>query len=210
MRKRAGLLTASMANVFGALDIEPTSGALDNHVSSISTIQSFAIEDKRNQSLTIECAGMCKPTPKGCWAFVAFDTERNIVHQDFGNIRHGKGVNNDVAEYQAVLEALNWLNSGQVNYETAEILTDSLVVINHMNGSWNPNSEHLTRLSNEAYELAVMANVTSFERIPRERNQVAYALTQLEYQKAIRKCEVGEGLVSQREKEAVNEAYSTK
>lgn len=97
---------------------------------------------------TIYCDGLCEPNPGvAVWAFIVFD-ERGIEwHRASGLVQ---GTTNNEAEYQAVIEALVWC------HELADeflILTDSQLVVNQINGTWQVKAENLKSWYDNAKDL---------------------------------------------------------
>lgn len=133
----------------------------------------------------IYCDGLCEPNPKGigCWAFLVLCPKSHLIHQEYGNIGNGEGVTNNVAEFQAVLKALDWLISVQDDYEV-EIFTDSQLVVNLANGKWTSKKPHLKLLAARAYELLHLTNAT-LRWIPRKQNEQADSLTRVAYREAL-------------------------
>jgi ribonuclease HI len=85
---------------------------------------------------------------------------------------------NNVAEYQAVLEALLWVknNLGQ-KPENISFFLDSNLVVNQLNGVFKIKEPHLATFVYQikALEKEVAENV-SYSYVPREKNKVADSL----------------------------------
>jgi len=98
--------------------------------------------------LRIYCDGACAPyNPNGVatYAFVVYEGEerkdRIRIHEDAGVVAVGVGATNNLAEFAAVRAALRWvLQEGWVNSKIT-IFSDSQLVVNIMNGFWQPRSE---------------------------------------------------------------------
>jgi ribonuclease HI len=144
------------------------------------------------KKLTIKCDGLCEPNPGGIgtWAFIVYDEDGNFVTEDYGVALEGEGATNNVAEYWAVIKAIEWLTEQDDEYE-AEILSDSQLVVQQLNGKWACHKPHLMALYLTAYGLLELLNVCNFGWIPRSENQAADALTRLAYMNALKDEEGG-------------------
>lgn len=92
----------------------------------------------------------------------------------------GVGTNNQ-AEYQAVIEALNWLiqNTKLVTTKKAPILfyLDSMLVVNQINGKFKIKNDILHKLILKIRFLEhSLGSSTSYYHVPREKNTEADAL----------------------------------
>lgn len=137
------------------------------------------------QPVTIHIDGLCQPTnPDGycCWAYVAQDASGKEIGLNYGCVgRPGDGLSNNVAEYQALIEALK--RATAEHWRCCRILSDSQLVVNQTLGQWKCNQPHLQKLAAEAARL--LANLhASLEWIPREQNKRADHLTNVAYNKA--------------------------
>ncbi len=79
MKERERLLIVGAINSLNINELE--NAVFDNNALNALNIQTFLPEDKAKR-LTIECDGLCEPPPNGigCWAFIVFDSNRNIIH----------------------------------------------------------------------------------------------------------------------------------
>lgn len=78
---------------------------------------------------------------------------------------------NNVAEYQGLLAALRAAREMGARY--VEILADSLLIVQQMNGRWQVKNEALKRLHAEARALADRIERFSIKHVPREKNREA-------------------------------------
>ena len=100
--------------------------------------------------LKIHADGICEPNPgKAAWAFVVFTETGEVIHEGKGFL--GDGKTNNYAEYVAVGKAALWCFVNAKNKEV-EIFTDSMLVVNQVNGTWNCN-ENLKPLKARVIEL---------------------------------------------------------
>ena len=89
----------------------------------------------------------------------------------------GKTTNN-VAEYQAVLEALLWIkNNLKERPQRISFFLDSNLVVNQLNGVFKIKQPHLANFvfKIKALEKEVAENI-SYSYIPREKNKIADSL----------------------------------
>ena len=94
-------------------------------------------------------------------------------------IAYPSPVTNNVGEYTAVFLALQWvlnnLTDPPVRREPITIHTDSLLVVNQVNGVWACRKPHLLPFRERIRELLVKTGV-SLAWIPREENQAGIKL----------------------------------
>lgn len=138
-----------------------------------------------NQQLTINhlsifCDGGARgnPGPAAC-AFVAKDHRGKIIHKQGKYIGN---TTNNVAEYNGVIEALNWLVSNshysQVShYKNIHFYLDSLLITNQLRGLFRIKDNKLRELiiKVKGLENQLSANIY-YQFIPRERNTAADSL----------------------------------
>jgi len=88
----------------------------------------------------------------------------------------GKATNN-VAEYSALLLAL--ARAAEMGAETVEILSDSLLLVQQVNGVFKVRAPHLVPLVSEAVRRAKGFRRFSIRHVPREKNRLADRLANL-------------------------------
>jgi ribonuclease HI len=142
------------------------------------------------QTLTVFADGLCEPNPngKGCWGWVAFDSEGKRVACGWGFAGSGAGMTNNVAEFTAIIEALRWIITTAPGTQV-ELLSDSQVAVRQILGEYSCHKAHLQELRDEALSLIARADVT-LRWIPREQNAEADALSQKAYREASRRATV--------------------
>jgi ribonuclease HI len=104
---------------------------------------------------------------------IVIKDERGKVLAQFGK-SIGKTTNN-VAEYQAVIEALKWIkNSIQYSVSSIQVFLDSKLIVNQLNGYYKIKNGNLRNLIIEVRKLEreVGGNI-SYKLIPRGRNRLA-------------------------------------
>lgn len=140
----------------------------------------------QHEPIVIQADGLCEPRNPGgwaCWAWVAQAEDAQEIASGRGCVGHGPGATNNVAEYQAVLAALDWA----IAHGLRDILlqTDSRLVVEQVAGRWACNAAHLRGLRDEVR--ARLAGCTGrLEWVPREQNTRADALSRLAYADARR------------------------
>jgi ribonuclease HI len=88
----------------------------------------------------------------------------------------GRATNN-VAEYSALLLAL--ARAAQMRADTVEILSDSLLLVQQVNGVFKVKAAHLIPLVSEAVRRAKGFRRFSIRHVPREKNSLADRLANL-------------------------------
>jgi len=138
----------------------------------------------RKKVLSVFCDGLCEPNPGGVatCGWVAF-LGRKRIRKHHAFVFYGPGATNNIAEYQAVLSALEWLlRYGHKNRDVT-VKTDSQLVVNQINGVYAVRSVNLIPLHKKAITLArEFANI-AFQWIPRKQNKEADALSRKAYKK---------------------------
>jgi ribonuclease HI len=81
---------------------------------------------------------------------------------------------NNQAEYQALIAALKY--AVDIKATEVEARSDSLLIVNQMNGSFRVKKEELKPLYTEARSLSALIKNFSIRHIPREQNRQADAL----------------------------------
>ena len=88
----------------------------------------------------------------------------------------GRATNN-VAEYSALLLAL--ARAAEMRAETVEILSDSLLLVQQVNGVFKVKAAHLIPLVSDAVRRAKQFRRFSIRHVPREKNRLADRLANL-------------------------------
>jgi ribonuclease HI len=138
--------------------------------------------NKINRAATVLCDGLCKPINPGglgCWAFVVLTHEGIEVAHASGCIGRGKDMSNNLAEYHAVIEALEWIKEIEPTAEI-EVRTDSQLVVSQINGTLACRAAHLCQLRDKA-ALLLSETRAKLTWIPREQNKHADAHSKVAY-----------------------------
>lgn len=130
--------------------------------------------------MVMYCDGLCEPVNPGgwaCWAWVLLENTRQI-QQACGCLGHGPGMTNNLAEYQAVIRGLRFLQEHFL--DGVCVRTDSQLVVRQLQGIYAVRSPAILPLYQEALPL-VRAVQPLLEWVPREQNELADALTREAY-----------------------------
>lgn len=129
--------------------------------------------------------GACEPINPGGIATFGY-----VIFRDYEKIIEGKGIasepfssqaSNNVAEYTALIKALEWLISNNYKNDNVHVCGDSQLTIRQMTGKYAVKAERLLPLYARAQELAAQFGSIKFEWIPREKNEEADNLTHQAY-----------------------------
>lgn len=145
--------------------------------------------------LALYCDGLCEPTnPNGyaCWAWLAKSPEGKTIRQFWGCLGHGPGMSNNLAEYEAVLQALRYTLDRVAMLAARSISVrlhaDSQLAIRQITGEYRVNAPHLIALCAEARALAGQLRQAGvpidLQWIPRELNDEADTLSRRAYREA--------------------------
>ncbi len=133
--------------------------------------------------ITVYFDGLCYPkNPSGIAAYgYLIYSDNQLVHKGFGAVGEGKGMTNNVAEYEGLKAAVQWLKDNGIN-ERLIIKGDSQLVIKQMKGEWQVSSATSKKYVPEIKRLLEGMDV-SFVWIPREENQEADKLSRVAYER---------------------------
>ncbi len=93
------------------------------------------------------------------------------IHQ-FGETI-GRATNN-IAEYKAVIAALEWVSRQAGKPESLNFFLDSMLVVEQLKGNWKIKEPHLKDLALAAHTLMQKLGIkVSFTSVPREQNSAA-------------------------------------
>lgn len=156
--------------------------------------------------LALYCDGLCEPRNPGgyaCWAWLAKGPEGKTIRTAFGCLGSGQGMSNNLAEYEAVLQALRHTvdRVGPLVERSLSVRlhADSQLAIRQITGEYRVNAPHLIALCAEARTLAGQIRQAGvpieFQWIPRELNEEADALSRQAYREA-----AGEGALYREER----------
>lgn len=146
--------------------------------------------------ITIFCDGATEPINPGgigIAAVIAFDGDVSgacgarrpaPIVERYAEVGRGEGITNNLVEYKAVRWALRWAAKKASDLDI-QIFTDSMLVVNQINGAWQCNKDHLRELRDECREIMKSIPRVNLAWVPREENDVADALTRKGYREAL-------------------------
>lgn len=133
--------------------------------------------------------GLCQPVNPGgiaCYAFVVKNQGKNI-HSSYGIAGEpfSKDSTNNVAEYTALIKALEWLAASELNSDAVRVIGDSKLIISQLGGQYKVKSERILPLYRRARELKESFKNLELRLVPREENREADGLTNRAYREAL-------------------------
>jgi ribonuclease HI len=137
--------------------------------------------------ITIYFDGLCYPKNPGGVAAYGYIVYRDgaPIWRGFGTVGEGRGMTNNVAEYEGLLAAAQWIVDEGIN-EKIMIKGDSQLVIKQMKGEYRVNSATSKKYVPEIKRLLAGKEV-SFSWVPREENEVADGLSRVAYESYCRR-----------------------
>lgn len=142
--------------------------------------------------ITVNCDGLCEPINPGgtaCYGWVAYQNGERIG-EGCGVICSGPEATNNVAEYTAVIKALEWLLASQLENEKIEIRSDSQLCIYQLQGIYGVYSPRIKPLYKKARQLAGKFRDLHFRWVPREQNEEADELSRKAYRSTLRENQI--------------------
>lgn len=136
--------------------------------------------------IVVNCDGLCEPVNPGgtaCYGWVAYRGSERLG-EGCGVVCSGLGATNNVAEYAAVIRALEWLLESGYRDEEIELRSDSQLCIYQLRGEYAVRSPRVMPLYRRARELAGRFRRLRFRWVPREQNTEADALSRRAYARA--------------------------
>jgi len=133
--------------------------------------------------------GLCQPINPGgiaCYAFLVKRDEKT-VHTEYGIAckPFSADSTNNVAEYTALVKALEWLVLHKLNSGKVVILSDSQLVVNQFAGRFKVKGKRIIPLYQQVQLLKGKFAEIEMEWVPREQNREADRLTNIAYNKAL-------------------------
>ncbi len=107
-------------------------------------------------------------------------SDKELIHRGFGVVGEGRGMTNNVAEYEGLKAAAQWLKDHEIT-ESITIKGDSQLVMKQMKGDWEIRSDTSRRYVPEIRELLGNRDVR-FIWIPRDMNEEADQLSRMAYE----------------------------
>ena len=131
--------------------------------------------------------GLCEPVNPGgiaCYGWVAYRDGCKLA-EGWGVAAKGAEATNNVAEYRAVIEALEWLLAAGYKGEPVEVRSDSQLVIRQLTGEYAVRSERVRPLYRRARRLLGRFRDVRLRWVPREQNEEADGLSRRAYAEAL-------------------------
>jgi ribonuclease HI len=133
--------------------------------------------------------GLCEPVNPGgtaTFGYLIRDESANVLARKSGIVGEGRAMSNNVAEYAALCEALEFLLKKHHESTVIEVRSDSALVVNQMREKW----KFRRGLYGDKYQKAKslrdkFANLT-FRWVPREHNEEADGLSREAYKMALK------------------------
>jgi len=143
------------------------------------------------QNIEVYFDGLCEPrNPNGIgtYGFVIYDNRspdsRVKIYEGYGVVGAGclgDDVTNNVAEYTALIKALEWLVENNLTGKLVEVKGDSQLTIRQLNGIYAVRSPRIIPLYNRVVELVEKFKSIRFIWVPREYNEEADSLSRRAY-----------------------------
>ena len=132
--------------------------------------------------ITVYFDGLCYPrNPCGVAAYgYLIYRDGELIHRGFGAVGEGKGMTNNVAEYEGLRAAAQWLSDHGI-MDRITINGDSQLVIRQMKGEWAVRSKTSRKYVPEIKRLLGGRDVR-FVWVPREMNEEADRLSRTAYE----------------------------
>jgi len=132
--------------------------------------------------ITVYFDGLCYPKNSGgvvTYGYLIY-CDNELIHSGSGVVGEGKGMTNNVAEYEGLNAALWWLNENGIKARI-EIRGDSQLVIKQMKGEWQIRSETSRKYVPKIQKL-LEGMEASFVWIKRDENDAADRLSRKAYE----------------------------
>jgi ribonuclease HI len=133
--------------------------------------------------------GLCQPINPGgiaCYAFVV-KSDGKTIYSDYGVVGEpfSNESTNNVAEYTALVKALEWLIANNLIADKVEIKSDSQLIVNHLSGNYKVKAKRIIPLYQRVILLKSKFRDVQIKWVPREKNREADMLTNKAYNKAL-------------------------
>lgn len=142
---------------------------------------------KGRKQIDIWIDGACEPVNPGGTGCVGYviKSDGTIIAKQSSIIGKGVGMTSNVAEYTALIYALQKVKQLGLQNELLTIKSDSQLLVNQMNRKWKVKAPLIVPLHKSASELVKDLNYR-IEWVPREENEEADRLTRLAYEKSLK------------------------
>ena len=132
--------------------------------------------------------GLCQPVNPGgiaCYAFLIKSGDRTVYKErGLAAKPFSKEATNNVAEYTALIKALEWLAANKSEQQAVRVKGDSRLVISQMRGEFKVKAKAIMPLFQKAALLKNRFSDIEFQWVPREENREADRLSEEAYNNA--------------------------
>ncbi len=137
---------------------------------------------KFDTDTVVFCDGACEPVNPGgtaAYGWVIY-WQGKRARDGCGIVCRGAGATNNLAEYQAVIKALEYLRYKGFS-EKITVCSDSQLIVKQLSGVWAVKADNLKPMWNRARELMGQFAGCELRWIPREQNGEADAMSRRAY-----------------------------
>ena len=135
--------------------------------------------------VTVFTDGLCQPKNPGGVAIYAFivskDNKKFYQESGLAAEPYSEGATNNVAEYTAVVKAIEYLKSKGLHNEDITLYSDSKLVIEQLNGNYKVKSANISSMYKKIKTMFFGFSSLKFVWVPREENKEADRLTKIGY-----------------------------
>ena len=130
--------------------------------------------------------GLCEPINPGGTGCAGYVIKKNgkVVEQGSESLGASKDMTNNVAEYSALIRALQAIKKLGFDKEKILLRSDSKLLVSQMKGKWKVRGARIVPLQSKASELAKRLDIV-FQWIPREENEEADSLCRVAYESIV-------------------------
>ncbi len=130
--------------------------------------------------------GLCEPINPGGTGCAGYLIKKNgkVVEQGSESLGASKDMTNNVAEYSALIRALQVIKKLGLDKEKILLRSDSKLLVSQMKGKWKVRGTRIVPLHSKAAELTKGLDI-AFQWIPREENEEADRLCRVAYESIV-------------------------
>jgi ribonuclease HI len=130
--------------------------------------------------------GLCEPINPGGTGCAGYIIKKNgkIVEKCSESLGASRDMTNNVAEYSALIRALQTVRKLGLDQEKILVRSDSKLLVSQMKGEWKVKGARIVLLHSKAAELTKGLDI-DFQWIPREENEEADRLCRLAYESVV-------------------------
>lgn len=150
-----------------------------------------SLDEKSDIPFYVYFDGLCEPkNPGGVATYgILIQQSGNTVHEESGLADakpYSDEASNNVAEYSAIIHALEWLGKSGHTESQIIIRGDSKLIINQLTGVYKVKSLRIIELHHTAKKLLQKFKNLRIEWVNRELNQEADRLSRIAYKRYLR------------------------